>query len=217
MDEKELQDLASQFSCPDGDAGLEIAKQMNELNEFITQKAIDALAPQQGETLVEIGPGNAVLSLPILKALGDTGRYLAVEMSAAMAEQARINLRDEDCHVEIYNSSCSDTDIRASSIDALLAVNVLYFIDNLDEFFHQLFLWMKPGGRVVFAIRPEKTLESLPFTQYVFNIRNTQTYVSAMERVGFECLEPVVFDEGVLALADIEVPVATVILLAKKP
>ncbi|WP_198262687.1 hypothetical protein [sulfur-oxidizing endosymbiont of Gigantopelta aegis] len=43
---------------------------MNDLNTFISQKAIEALQPGRGENILEIGLGNGELSIPILEYSG---------------------------------------------------------------------------------------------------------------------------------------------------
>ena len=62
MEESELEAIASQLSCPQGEAGMETANKMNQLNAFITSRTLEKLNAGSGDTVVEIGPGNGLLS-----------------------------------------------------------------------------------------------------------------------------------------------------------
>lgn len=216
MKEHELQSIANQLACPDGEMGLDTGIKMNELNKFIYSQTTRMLSPQMSESIVEIGPGNGLLSLPILDALGKDGYYLGVELSDVMADEANLALSGKDCSAEIFNGDYSDLNIPLSSVDGVIAVNVLYFIEDLATFFKQIFLWIKPGGRVAFGIRSEVTLRNLPFTQYGFNIRTTSEIKSVMAESGFSSVTSFDHDEGVTSFQDIDIPEATVVIIGKK-
>ncbi len=47
---------------------------------YIIQQSVDAIAPQIGEHLVEIGPGEGVLTYPLLEKIGTAGRLDAIEI-----------------------------------------------------------------------------------------------------------------------------------------
>ena len=108
MEEKELRSVASQLSCPEGELGLVVGDKMNVLNQFISNKTIEALSANQGESIVEVGPSNGFLSIPLLDVLGKDGYYFGVEMSDLMAAEASRILSGKSCAVEILNGSCSE-------------------------------------------------------------------------------------------------------------
>jgi ubiquinone/menaquinone biosynthesis C-methylase UbiE len=216
MDEKELRSVASQLSCPEGEFGLSVGNKMNVLNQFITNKTIEALSAKQGESIIEVGPGNGFLSIPLLDVLGKEGHYFGVEMSELMAAEASRILSDKKCTVKILNGSCSEVNVMPSSIDGVIAINVLYFIEDLITFFKQLLSWMKLGGRVAFGIRSDKALNNLPFTQYGFNVRSTDEVEMLMDQAGFVSIESSVYDEGMTPFGDIDIPVDSVIIVGKK-
>ncbi|MEH6359010.1 MAG: SAM-dependent methyltransferase [Pseudomonadales bacterium] len=213
MNKATLQEIASQLSCPEGENGIAAGEKMNSSNDFITQKTIEHLAPKQGENIVEIGPGNGMLSLPILDALGAQGRYFGIDQSADMARVAKANLQQQAClDVHVVCCDFSEAEIEEGSIDGLLAVNVLYFIDDLPAFFAHIKQWLKPNGRAVFGVRSPETLNALPFTQYGFNIRTIEAMKRAMTEAGFNDVESTQYDEGMSSFEDIELPVDSVII-----
>lgn len=216
MSEQEQRAIASQLSCPTGDKGVEVAEHMNETNHFINARAIEALSLVAGESIAEIGPANAKLSIPLVETLGADGSYIGIEMSPTMAEAARQTLVNSPCAVDIICGSCLEAEITTASLDAVIAVNVLYFIDDLPAFFAQLKGWLKPGGRVVFGVRSENTLKDIPFTQYKFAIRSIDDMTQALEQAGFSSVAANVYDEGKTPLGEVMIAVDSVILSATK-
>lgn len=212
MDESELEAIASQLSCPQGEDGLEMGNKMNVLNAFITSRTIEALAPQKSEIVAELGPGNGALSEPVVNILGQNGKYFGIEPSEVMANEARNRLADNGCAVDIICSDHMGADIPESSLDGIMAVNVLYFIKNLDEFFTQIKSWMKPGSRAVFGIRSDQSLKKLPFTQYEFIVRNQEEIKDSMIMNGFSDVESNYFDEGTVMLGEMALPVDSIII-----
>ena len=55
MDETQLRNLAAQLARPTGEGAETIAAAMNEVNNTMTARTIETLAPQTGETIAEIG------------------------------------------------------------------------------------------------------------------------------------------------------------------
>lgn len=212
MDEEKLKAVASQLSCPQGEGGVEIGNVMNKTNEFITARTIESVAPQAGEVIAEIGPGNGALSEATLNILGEQGKYYGIELSGTMAEEARQRLSGKPCAVEIINSDCLHADIADQSLDALFAINVLYFIENLDPFLQKIKGWLKPGGRVVFGVRSDKSLKALPFTEYGFNIRTPDEIKQALLRNGFTDVDSDYYDEGTVMLGELSIAVDSVII-----
>lgn len=213
MDEPSLKEIAKQLSCPEGEIGIATGEKMNSLNDFITQKTIEHLAPKQGESIVEIGPGNGMLSLPILKSIGAQGRYFGIDQSADMARLAKANLQQQAClDVDVVCCDFSEAKIEAGSVDGLLAVNVLYFIDDLPAFFTHIKQWLKSGARAVFGVRSADTLSAIPFTQYGFNIRTIASMEKAMREAGFKNVVATQYDEAMSSFEGVEMSIDSVII-----
>ncbi|MCO1334467.1 class I SAM-dependent methyltransferase [Microbulbifer sp. OS29] len=216
MQEQELRSMASQLSCPKGDAGVDFGNKMNELNQFITAKAIEKLSAKKSESIVEIGPGNGSLSVSMLDALGVDGHYLGIELSETMAAELHRTLAGKPCRVGVVCDDCLGVKLESGSVDGIMGVNVLYFIEDPVKFFMHIIDWMKPDGRAVFAVRSDKALKGLPFTQYGFKVRSTDEIELHMNRAGFTSIESMIFEEGVAPFGDTMIAVDSVILVAKK-
>ena len=97
------------------------------------------------------------------------------------------------------------------TIDGLMAVNVLYFIEDLRDFLAKISAWLKPGARVVFGVR---SLGEIPFTRFGFRIRSLEEISQELQANGFGCVESLYFDEGTTTAADLEVPLDSLIIKA---
>ncbi len=216
MDETTLRGIAAQLARPTGEGAETIATSMNEVNNAITARAIETLAPRAGEVVAEIGPGNGVLSVPIVEVLGDGGRYLGIELSDDMARAAAATLKTAGAaHVDIHNGDCRSAPVDTASLDGLMAVNLLYFIDDLTDLFGQIANWLKQDGRAVFGIRSPESLNAIPFTQYGFRVRPLKEIETALRQSGFTNITSAYHDEGTTMFGELEIPVDSIIIGAR--
>lgn len=215
MDDKQFRAVAAQLALPSGELGAEISDKMNDTNAFITARTIEALAPQVGESIVELGPGNGALSRGLVQTIGSEGRYLGIELSSEMARLAEQKLRDVGAaRVDVHAGDCHDAAVAEASVDGLMAVNVLYFVDDLDGLLARIRPWFRPEGRCVFGIRPAETLENLRFQEFGYHIRPPEEIESAMRAHGFvECTFSH-YDEGEGRLGEIVFPNGSIIIKA---
>ncbi len=215
LDNQELQKLAIQLSCPSGEEGMAIAEKMNETNAFITERSIEALAPTAGERVVEIGPGNGLLSRPLISALEKNGEYIALEPSVEMVEQAWNNLSGLGAApVTIFTNDSFSAPVIEHSVDGVMAVNVLYFIDDLDALFRKIASWLKPGGRAVFGVRSDQCLKAIPYTRYGFHIRSLEEIKTSLLASGFQRVDSSYYDEGLQPFDELEIPLDALIIKA---
>ena len=216
MDETTLRGIAAQLARPSGEGAETIAASMNEVNSVITARAIETLAPKAGEVIAEIGPGNGALSVPIVEALGDDGHYRGIELSEDMAPVAAVTLEAAGpARVDIHNGDCRSAPVGSASLDGLMAVNLLYFIDDLPHLFGQIANWLKPDGRAVFGIRSAESLAAMPFTQYGFRLRETAEIEATLRGAGLPNIISAYHDEGTTMLGEIEIPVDSIIIEAR--
>jgi len=141
-------DLAAQLRHPHGEHALAVAESMNRSNGDLNRAAIALLSVTAGEQILEIGPGNAAFAPDLLRA--PHSAYVGVDVSAAMVDagnallvacglQDRADVRLGDAHALPLDSGC---------VDAALAVNTLYFWDELKFAFAELARVLRPGGQL---------------------------------------------------------------------
>ncbi len=164
MDETTLRSIAAQLARPSGEGAETIAATMNEVNNAITARVIETLAPQTGEIIAE---------------------------------------------------NCRSAPLDATSLDGLMAVNLLYFIDDLADLFGQISNWLKPDGRAVFGIRSADSLNAMPFTQYGFRVRPLEEIETALRQSGFSNIASTYQDEGTTMFGELEIPVDSIVIAAR--
>ena len=217
MELENLKSLSKQLSCPTGEDGIVLGHKMNETNEFITNSSINVLAPTDGESIIEIGFGNGILSKRIIDSIGKNGKFTGIEKSQILAQQAIKNFDyDNKRNITLHAVDYCEVKIKKNSIDGILAVNLLYFIDDTDLFFRKLYNWLKPGGRIIIGIRSAHTLKKMPFTQFYFNLRTDVEIVNSMNDSGFIHVGTQYYDEGVANFNDMKLPVDALIIKALK-
>lgn len=215
MEKNKLKEIASQLACPSGEGGLFMGEKMNDTNAFITERSIEMLAPMNGERVVEIGPGNGALSVPIVNAIGGDGHFIGLERSAEMVINAKDLLEQQkSAKITIHDGDCMVAPVEGRSVNAIMAVNVLYFIDDIQALFSKLSGWLAPEGRAVFGVRSEQSLRGMPFTEFGFNIRSFEEIEKALKAGGFRDVQTTYFDEGTSKLGEIEIPVDSLIIKA---
>ena len=213
MHDKMLQEIAQQLACPRGKDGYTIGEQLNQLNAFITERAIETLGPIQGESIAEIGLGNGALSERLVETLGKEGRFLGIEHSQDMAHVARKRLTQiGKANVNIYCGSFSNVAIGRDTLDGVMAVNVFYFIEDLDSLFEKVIYWLKPKSRAVFGVRSVESLHGMPFSRFGFYIRSFEEIQSAMYDSGFARVESKYYEEGIRNLGELKIPVDSLII-----
>lgn len=210
-----LRELAAQVARPSGDAATRVGDGMTISNKVITGYAQEVLQAATGENIVEIGPGNGQLSRPLVQSLGPDGVYTGIELSEKMAEAAEDVLsRENAAEIRIHARDCQSVSLADQSADGVLAVNVIYFINDLDRFLWMVARWLKPGGRLIIGIRSESVMKKLPTTPHGFIVRPLAEVRDAMLNNGFASVDHAQYDEGIVPMPafDMEVKVDSLII-----
>jgi len=217
VQKEELLALARQLACPEGERGLELGSLMNVQNALLVERAVESLAPGAGEYILEIGLGNGQLSLPVIRAIGTEGRFIGVEKSPLMAQQAQDRFIEESLmHAEVIIHDCRCFSMEENTLDGVLAVNVLYFIDDIVGLFHQTLRWLKPGGRLVIGLRSPESLKTMPFTSFGFRARGLCAIRDTLLEAGFADIEAQYHDDGETSLAGQQIALDSLVIKASK-
>jgi arsenite methyltransferase len=216
MDEEAVRETARQLARPTGEGGLKITTAMNESNAFITARALEVLSLEVGEALVEIGPGNAGLSREAVAGLGGEGTYLGFEYNEDIAAVARETLVECETPVEVRSGDFMDHAPEAATFDALMAVNVVYFFEDLDAFVGRCCEWLRPGGRAAIGLRSLQAMTALPISKHGFHLRSLDELLRALHRAGFNSVQARYFNEGTTNLGDLTISVDSIIVSATR-
>jgi len=108
---------------------------------------IEALAPQPGDTIIEIGCGTG-MNFPLLEEkIGAEGKIVGVDISQAMLDRADKRIRAAGWqNVELIHSSAIDYDF-PDGIDGIIAVGVLTYEPDYDAVIERGAAALAPGKR----------------------------------------------------------------------
>jgi 16S rRNA (adenine1518-N6/adenine1519-N6)-dimethyltransferase len=96
-------------------------------NPAVAQQIISALAPKHGDTIVEIGPGNGELTIPLLKECEARGaKMIAVEKDAKLAEALQKNPALKK--LEVIEGDILETIPKLGLKDYKLVGNIPYYL-----------------------------------------------------------------------------------------
>ncbi len=136
---------------------------MRVLNAHVNKLAVAALAPAPGEHIIELGcgPGDAVRLL--LASHADV-RVSAIDHSGVMIEQAAClnRVAVENARLRLFRGDFNALPFANGSADAVLAVNVAYFMQDA-RVIAEVRRVLKPGGRLVIYATHASTMKAWPF------------------------------------------------------
>lgn len=173
--------LAAQLRHPQGEHALAVAEAMNRSNGALNLAAIALLAVTNHEQVLEIGPGNAAFASELLRAPGS--RYLGIDMSAEMVAAAQARLHGSAATVRLGDVHALE--LPDACIDAALAVNTLYFWEDLRLPLTELARVLRPGGRLCLAFGDAAFMRTLPFTAHGFHLHELAEVELALRGSGF--------------------------------
>lgn len=157
-------EIGQQFKRPNGAYGRVMGHVMRVINARPYQHAIASLAPEPGDTILELGCGpGAGISTLLREAEGCIVHGL--DQSDVMIEQARVrNARAvEQGRVRLHQACFDHIPLSSGSVDKVLAVNVAYFWQDAGGVLGELRRVLRPGGRIVIYVTDEEAMKSWKF------------------------------------------------------
>jgi ubiquinone/menaquinone biosynthesis C-methylase UbiE len=213
LSETELQELARQLRCPDGDNGLKVGEMMNFTNSNIITKTIASLGLKDLDSVLEIGPGNGAHVKDII-AVANVA-YFGIDISETMVAEA------EKRNSDSYNASFRHTDgehipFSENHFDAVFTCNTIYFWKDPQDYANEIARVLKANGVVSIGFIPKSTMEKIPFAKYGFTLYDTETVSSLINNAGLTVTSTLTDTEMVLSNNGEQIEREFVILIAKK-
>jgi predicted methyltransferase len=113
-------------------------------------EVVKALGLRPGEVVADIGAGSGYFALRFARAVGETGRVYAVDISPDMVRH--LNRRIRDAGVRNLMTVLSDPDdplLPDASIDRFVIVDTWHHVENHAQYLARLRRMLKPGGQIV--------------------------------------------------------------------
>ena len=169
--------VARQFSLPEGRGGSLVAATMRVVNWLPNKRAIELLGVDPASDVLEIGfgPGHSLKKLCHLAAFGTvTGIDRSTTMSREAAERNRSAIADG--RLSLLRGSFESLPLPDSSVDRILAVNVMYFVGPLLTALAEARRVLRPGGSMAVYVTDRSSMEWLQFvgtdTRHTFDMNN---------------------------------------------
>ena len=118
---------------------------------FITRARLrDALRPEPGERVLEVGPGTGYYSLDVAEWLAPDGRLDILDLQQEMLDHTVRRARERGItNLEPTQGDARTLPYESASFDAAFLVAVLGEIPDQDAALRELARVLKPGGRLV--------------------------------------------------------------------
>jgi ubiquinone/menaquinone biosynthesis C-methylase UbiE len=113
-------------------------------------EVMKALALEPGQVVADIGAGSGYFTLRFARAVGDTGRVYAVDISPDMVRH--VNRRVRDAGIRNVVSVLAEPDdplLPDASVDRFVIVDTWHHIEDQAKYLALMKKMLKPGGQVV--------------------------------------------------------------------
>jgi arsenite methyltransferase len=177
--------VAGQLGRPHGVLSPFVARALNKGNERAIAAAVDAAAPPRGGVAADIGFGGGAGLQLLLDRVGDDGVVHGIEIADDMLRRARSKF-GHDARLRLSSGSLTGLPLDDGSVDALITVNTVYFITELDAAIAELARVLRPGGRAVIGIGDPDVMAKIPFTSHGFTIRPIGEITAALQNSGLQ-------------------------------
>lgn len=181
-----LTTVAGQLGRPHGRLGGVVAAALNRGNAQAIATAVAAAQVPAGGVAADIGFGGGAGLRLLVDAVGTGGRVHGVEVSDDMLDRARRQFRSDidSGRLRLAQGSLTALPLGDATIDAVITVNTVYFVDDLDAVCTELARTLRPGGRAAIGVGDPEAMRRLPVTPYGFRLRPVDDIVAALERAG---------------------------------
>jgi len=114
------------------------------------EEVVAALGLRAGDVVADIGAGTGYFTVRLARAVGETGRVYAVDVSPDMIRHINRRVRDEGLHnVVPVLADPDDPLLPDASVDWFVIVDTWHHIEDQEVYLRHLKRMLRPGGHVV--------------------------------------------------------------------
>jgi arsenite methyltransferase len=183
-----LSTVAGQLGRPHGLLAPLVARALDRGNGTAIGAAVDAAEVPRGGVAADIGFGGGIGLRLLLDRVGDDGVVYGFEIADDMLRRARSRFRRdvETGRLRLADGSLTALPLDADAVDAVITLNTVYFVSDLDGACAELARVLRPGGRAVVGIGDPEVMRDLPFTEYGFTLRPVAEIAAALTNSGLQ-------------------------------
>jgi ubiquinone/menaquinone biosynthesis C-methylase UbiE len=110
---------------------------------------ISKLELKPGQVVADLGAGPGVISLPMAKTVGPTGRVYAVDIDQAFIDHINMRAKEQAIgNLTAVLGKLADPGLPARDVDVALFHDVLHHIKDRAEYLRNTAKYVKAGGRI---------------------------------------------------------------------
>lgn len=179
--------VAAQLGHPSGVVGRLISKGLNRGNRAVIEGAVEALDLDPGAVVADVGFGGGA-GLRLLLDSASSPTVHGVEVSPTMISQAHSTFAEDRAaeRLHIHLGQLADLPLESASLDGLITVNTIYFVDDLDLAFREIARTLRATGRAVIGIGDPEAMSKMSFTAQGFRLREVSELTAALARADLE-------------------------------
>lgn len=134
--------------------------QQPKILEWLGRELTKSTAPA---TAISIGSGSGILDLPLMRRVRETRplEYVAVEPIHAQSQQFEERLTALERQSTRIEHGSLDSIAPQRGFDFVLAIHMLYYVEDLQQAIAKLVSLCAPGGEILIAIAPNEVMNQL--------------------------------------------------------
>jgi ubiquinone/menaquinone biosynthesis C-methylase UbiE len=150
--------------------------------QYMSTRTVELAAPRPGEIVLDVACGNGPGLLAASQAVGTTGRVIGIDFATQMLEIAGSRVRAAGAdNVELRTGDMTALDAEPDSVDVLLCVLGVFFVDDMPGLLRSFWSLVRPGGRMAITVLGERFFDPM-----------IDVFIDAVhaERPGFDIVQP---------------------------
>jgi SAM-dependent methyltransferase len=182
---------------------------------------------ESGEVVVDLGSGAGFDALLAAPRLGESGRFIGVDMTPEMLERARTNAVNAGLArtVEFREGFIEDLPVASNTVDVVISNCVINLSPDKPQVFREAYRVLKPGGRLAVSdilltepLPPDIVKLAASWIACVGGASTEQEYLGHLREAGFVEIEHTRTPAGNLMTADAQDPLwkAAIELIGEK-